>query len=38
MRLRGGWEFNDDRWMKIEDLTVENGEREFGLSRKKISF
>jgi len=39
--MRGGWEFNDDRWMKIGDLMVDNGKREFGLSRKKslsISF
>lgn len=30
------WEFNDNRWITIEDLTVENENREFGLSRKKV--
>lgn len=30
-----GGEFHDDRWMTCENLTVEDGEREFGLSRKK---
>lgn len=34
LSMRGGWEFNDDRWMTSEDPTVDNGKREFGLSRK----
>lgn len=36
MRIEGvGGEFHDDRWMAYDHLTVEDRERDFGLSRKK---